>query len=116
VRVLIGIVVAAFVLGAGVAKGGDACCASGKDDAKACSAAAVSNLVAKLSLTDDQTAKVKDICAKYAQAERTAATASNCMAEVVQLLTPEQAAKFKEMSQGKVCPVQGTDSPVKKAE
>ena len=99
----------AFVLGVGVAMAGDACCAAGKADGKCCSAGAMSNLVVKLSLSDDQAAKVKEICAKYATGERTAATTSNCMAEVATILTPEQAAKFKAMCEAKVCPVKKTE-------
>jgi Spy/CpxP family protein refolding chaperone len=96
--------VAALALGAGLAIAGDKC-SGGKADAKACRAGAVSNLITKLSLTDDQAAQVKGICAKYSQGERTATTASNCMSEVSKVLTPEQAAKLQAMCQGEGCPV-----------
>jgi Spy/CpxP family protein refolding chaperone len=105
VRVMTGIVATALVLGVGVAMAGDACCSAGTADTKACSAGAMSNLVTKLSLTDEQAAKVKEICAKYSVGERTATTVSNCMAEVAKALTPEQAAKLKAMCEARGCPL-----------
>ena len=104
-RVMTGIIVIAFVMGIGVAMAGDACCSSGNADAKVCNAGSMSNLVAKLSLTDEQAAKIKEICAKHATGERTAATTSNCMAEVAKVLTAEQTAKFKAMCESRACPM-----------
>jgi hypothetical protein len=108
-RILIGMVAIVSVLGAGVAMAGDACCAGVKADANACSSVAMSNLVVKLSLTDEQAAKVKGICAKYSQGECTATTASNCMVEVGKVLTPEQAAKFKAMCEVRACPIRKSE-------
>ena len=104
-KVTIGVVAALFVLSAGSAMAGEACCGRARARPKACSAAAVSNLVTKLSLTDEQAAKVQAICAKYSQAESPAAGAKACMAAVEKVLTPEQSAKFKEMCRAQGCPV-----------
>ena len=112
-KVLIGAAAVAFALGIGVAVAGDACCGTCKADAPTCSVATMSNLVVKLSLTDDQAAKVKDICAKYCQGEQTAAAMSKCSEEVEKLLTPDQAAKFKGMSECKTCPAVKPEEPKK---
>lgn len=98
-KILIAMVAAAFVFGSGLAASAG-CGGCAKPAAKACGGGAMTNMLTKLSLTDEQATQMKDICAKYAQLERTPATASNCMAEVAQILTPEQAEKLKAVCQG----------------
>ncbi len=104
-KVVIGIVVLVFSLGVGPVVAQDACCAAPKKNERSCSAGAVSNLVVQLKLNADQAAKVQQVCAKYSQGEQTAAGTSNCMAEMSQILTSEQAAKLKAMCQGQGCPM-----------
>ena len=119
-RMVIGMVAAALVFGAGVVLADDAGSTAVKAEGKACCAAGgcggtgISNLVAKLNLTEDQAKKVNEICAKRHQAESAGTGTSTCTAEVEKILTPEQAAKFKEMGGCKGCQVGKTDEPKKK--